>query len=182
MTRSIPILLAAIALAGGVGACGADGGGTDAAGDRAGALRDASLRFARCMRENGVDMPDPKLDENGVTIADGGEESQGPGGGVPSRRFRAAEEKCRRHLRNVKPPQLSEKQQEEFKQQALAHARCMRDNGVDVPDPTFSEDGGALVNIGPDSGINIDSPAFKRAQERCRDLMAGPRGSAGGES
>ena len=182
MRRSISILLAASALAAGLGGCGSDGGGTANA-DRARELRDASLKFARCMRENGVDMPDPKTDENGLIIADGGDASTGPGGGTPSSRFRAAEEKCRKHLKDVKPPQLSEEQQREFRQQALAHAKCMRDNGVDFPDPTFSEDGGALVDIGPDSGIDPDSPTFKRADAKCRDLGGLPgAGSAGSGS
>jgi len=180
MTRSIPVLLVATALAAGVGACGGDaaaGGG----GDRAADLRDAGLNFARCMRENGIDMPDPKTDENGVIIAEPGDgQAMGADGGAPSRRFRVAEEKCRKHLEDVKPPQLSPEQQREFRRQALAHARCMRANGVDFPDPTFSDDGGALVNIGPDSGIDPSSPTFQRAQQKCRDLMGGPMG--GGRS
>ena len=185
MTRSIPILLAATALATGVGACGG-GEGDSRSGDRAGELRDAGIKFARCMRENGVDMPDPKTDENGVTIANGSDESTGPNGGQPSSRFRAAEQKCREHLKDVKPPQLSPEQAKEFKQRALAHAKCMRDNGVNFPDPRFSEDGGALVDIGPGSGLDPSSPAFQRAQERCRELEGGPGGggaaAAGGGS
>ena len=183
MRRTIPILLVATVLATGVGACGGDGGGGTGNADRAGELRESGLEFARCMRENGVDMPDPKTDENGVTIANGGAESMGVNGGRPSSRLRAAEEKCRKHLRDVKPPQMSAEQQKEFRQQALAHAKCMRDNGVDFPDPKFPEEGGALVDIGPGSGIDPSSPTFKRADEQCRELMGGPGGGrAGGAS
>ena len=179
MTRSIPVLLAVAALAVPLGACGGDGGGETSGGSRASDLRDAGLKFARCMRENGIDMPDPKTDENGVIIAEG-DEGVGLEGGQASSRFRAAEQECRKHLEDVKPPQLSPEQQKEFRQQALAHAKCMRENGVNFPDPKFSDDGGAVVDIGPGSGIDPDSPTFKRAQEKCRELEGGPALAGGG--
>ena len=178
MTRRIPILLATTALAAGLGACGGAEGGEGTNGDRATAARDAGIAFARCMRANGVDMPDPQVDENGVMIAEPGD-GQAPGadGGAPSGRFRAAEQRCRKHLEDLEPPQLSPEQTKEFRRQALAHARCMREHGVDFPDPAFSEDGGAIVDIGPGSGLNPDSPAFRRAEARCRDLAGGPGGA-----
>ncbi len=170
MTRRIPILLAVTALAG-LSACGGDDG--TAGGAKANDLRDAALDYARCMREQGVDMPDPKTDENGVILADGGEPRA-----VNSARFADADEQCRKHLDAVEPPKLSEGEQEDFKRQALAHAKCMRDHGVDFPDPTFGEDGGAMVDIGPDSGLDPSSPTFKRAQEACQDLMGRPGGGS----
>ena len=177
MTRRIPILLAATALAAGAGACG--GGARGEAADSAREMRDAALSYARCMREHGVDMPDPKTDENGVILETGGGDPNA-GGGATARRAGAADAACRKHLDDAKPPALSAEQEQEFKRQALRHAKCMRDNGVDFPDPSFGEDGGAVVDIGPDSGLNPSSPAFRRAQERCRTLMGGP--GAGGTS
>ena len=60
----------------------------------------------------------------------------------------AADAACRKYLEAVKPPELSEAQQKEFKEAALAHARCMRENGIaNFPDPTFDENGGAQVRI-----------------------------------
>ncbi len=179
MPRSIPILLAASVLAAGLGACGGEGGGRPSA-DRAAELRDAGLRFARCMRANGVDVPDPKTDERGVTIVEGGD--AGPGAGRPSARLRTAERRCRRHLDDAEPPKLSAEEQQDFRRQALAHARCMRRNGVDFPDPAFSEDGGARVNLGPGSGLDPSSPAFRRAEARCRALMHGPGAGPGSGS
>ena len=171
MTRRIPIILAVTAVAG-LSACGGDdggsGGGTTAAG-----LRDAALDYARCMREHGVDMPDPRTDENGVVLTDGHEAA-----GTGSARFGDADDACRKHLDDVEPPALSEDEREDFERQALAHARCMRDHGVDFPDPSFGEDGGAVVDIGPDSGLDPRSPAFKRAQDACRDLMGRPGGGS----
>ena len=48
----------------------------------------------------------------------------------------------------IKAPELSEEQQAEFKQAALANARCMREHGIDnFPDPAFDENGGAQIRI-----------------------------------
>lgn len=185
MNRSIPILLAAATLATGFGACGGQSGADKEQGGKSADLRDAGIDYARCMRASGVDMPDPKTDENGVIIATGEGDETGTGVNPRSSRFRTADEKCRKHLEDVEPPQLSPEQAREFKQQALGHARCMRDNGVNFPDPQFSDDGGAVVDIGPDSGLDPRSPAFQRAQEKCRKLEGGPVGggqAAGGES
>ncbi len=177
MTRRIPTLLAAGALAaGGLAACGGD----DDPGRATADARDAGIAFARCMRANGVDMPDPRTDEHGVVIAEPGDgQALGAGGGRPSQRFRTAERRCRGHLEDLEPPQLSPEQTREFRRQALAHARCMREQGVPFPDPSFSDDGSAVVDIGPGSGLDPRSPAFRRAQERCRALAGGPGGGAG---
>jgi hypothetical protein len=52
---------------------------------------------------------------------------------------------------------------------ALAFARCMRDNGVpDYPDPDSSGRFGA----GHDA-FDRDAPAFKAANEKCRELLPG---------
>ncbi|MEV0661374.1 hypothetical protein ACIBI3_06700 [Actinomadura luteofluorescens] len=49
---------------------------------------------------------------------------------------------------------------------AVAFAKCMRENGVEkFPDPSG---GGAMIS--KDSGIDVESPEFKKAQEACKDL------------
>jgi hypothetical protein len=46
----------------------------------------------------------------------------------------------------------------------------MRADGVpNFPDPT----GGGGIQISSSSGINVDSPAFKAAQSKCRHLLPG---------
>ena len=131
------------------------------------------LDFARCMRENGVDMPDPQFDGGRVTMRAGGP-------GMNPEKMRAAEQACAKYRDKVKSPEMSAEQSAEFKKQALAHSRCMRENGVDMPDPQFDEDGGAQMRL--PRGINPKSDKFKRAQEACRDTMPkGPtQSSAGG--
>jgi hypothetical protein len=65
----------------------------------------------------------------------------------------------------------------------LAFAQCMRDNGVDMQDPTFDADGNlASGGIGPDSGVDMRDDAAQTAMTECGDLIAdiGPGGGNGG--
>lgn len=116
------------------------------------------LEFARCMRENGVEMPDPGPDNEGGVRFRFGE-------GTDPKKAEAALEKCRQHLPNGgERPQLSPEQQEKLRE----YAKCMRDNGVTgFPDP--SADGGIRIDRNA-LKINPDDPTFKAAQEKCRDL------------
>jgi hypothetical protein len=70
----------------------------------------------------------------------------------------------------MKPPELSEEQEQKFKDAALEHARCMRDHGIDFPDPTFSEGGGATIKLGKGS-VDPNDPDFKAAEKECREIM-----------
>ena len=92
----------------------------------------------------------------------------------------AANEACQHLLEGVvqefERPDMSEMQD-----QMLAFAQCMRDNGVDMPDPEFSEDGGVTIFGGPgDEGraIEIDpsDPTFQEAQEACNEIFGGQGG------
>jgi len=153
-------LLAAAAL--GIAACGDDA--EDPAANAASSedkTRQAQLEFAECMREQGVDFPDPK--------ADGGIEVQ-----VKSKAegeaFQAASEACK-EFREAARPELSEADQQEFKERALEHARCMREHGIDMPDPEFSAEGGARMRLDRASGVDPESPEFQAAQEECGSDM-----------
>ena len=93
------------------------------------------VKFAQCMRENGVNIPDPKDDGSGGMMieampADGG----GEGGAPDMEKMNAANEACKKHLPNggeLKPP--SPEQQDKMRKDA----KCMRDKGYDWPDPNF---------------------------------------------
>jgi hypothetical protein len=67
-------------------------------------------------------------------------------------------------------------------QQWLDFAQCMRDNGVDMQDPTFDADGNlASGGIGPNSGVDFRSDSVRTALTACRDKMpAGGPGGGGG--
>jgi hypothetical protein len=56
----------------------------------------------------------------------------------------------------------------------LEWAQCMRDNGVDVADPTVDADGNPqFAPPGGDSGIDPQSEEFQAAGEACNSLLEG---------
>jgi hypothetical protein len=139
---------------------------------------DAILAFAECMRDHGVDMPDPQVGPNG-------EVSIGIAGGVggPDRaEMQAAHEACQGLMEGAlgEPQELTPEQKDAM----LAFAQCMRDNGVDMPDPQFQSGGAVMIGPGPDGGsgpkLDPESPVFQAAEDACRDLMGEfGRGGAG---
>src|SRR5512133_2933602 len=126
------------------------GGGSD--------RRQAALDFARCMRQHGINMPDPKFNGNGITQ----EFKARPGQrGPDDPKFKAAQQACQKYLPNGGQPTKPNPQEQ---QQMLAFARCMRQHGINIPDP--KPDGGIEIKGGP--GVNPDSPTFTAAQQACQ--------------
>jgi hypothetical protein len=117
-------------------------------------------QFAACMRENGVDMPDPGDDGDGHFQIKIGE-----GDGPPPDRatVEAAQAKCKQYLPNGGvPPKLDAEQLEN----ARKMSQCMRDNGItNFPDP--DPNGMIRIEGGPGSpgGMDPQDPAFQAAQE-----------------
>lgn len=160
------ILLAALAATASL-AVAACGGESPAAGSGAGGTRGidaktkkAMLNFAKCMREHGVDMPDPKFNEGG------GVQMLQKEGANPEK-ARAAQQACQHFQDEVKPPPMSEAQQAEAKKRALANSRCMREHGINFPDPQFDADGRMTMKLDGSSGIDPKDPKFQAAQKAC---------------
>lgn len=169
-TKALLPLLTCAVLA--LAACGSDDSASGGA-DRAESNRDAALKFARCMRENGIDMPDPTTSEGGG-IRLGGPGSAQEADPPSPETMRRAEEACRQYLGSMKPPERSEEDVQEFKERALAHARCMREEGLDFPDPEFGEDGTMMMHRGKTGdGLDPNSPKFREALETCREKTGG---------
>jgi len=141
----------------------------------------AFLDFAACMREHGVDMPDPEISTAGGGFAFG-ITVQGEAGeeGLPNnaeiQKMQEADQACRHFLegavQSFERPDMSEMQD-----QMLAFAQCMREHGVDMPDPEFSEDGGVTIFGGPgDPGMDPSDPVFQEANEACNEIFGGGPG------
>jgi hypothetical protein len=66
----------------------------------------------------------------------------------------------------------------EMQDQMLAFSQCMRDHGIDYPDPEFTEDGGITMSIGPgdEGGLDPSDPGFQEAQEACQEIFGGGLG------
>ena len=173
-TRSVTALIAAAASSF-VVACGGEAETpTQPAADK---NKQAMLDYASCMRENGIDMPDPKFEGDRVTQRIGG-----PGQKINPDDMRAAEKACAKYQDAIEPPELSDEEAAEFKQAALKNARCMREHGVEkFPDPTFDENGGAQIRMSKGMGIDPEDPAFKKAMKACEDKMPGAGTTSAGE-
>jgi len=149
----------------------------------------AGLDFARCMREHGVDMPDSQAGGGGfIMVGPTDSSDSGPGEPMAGRalpeELAEADEACR-HLLDDLIQDGGGPMDAEAQDKALAFAKCMREHGVDMPDPDFSGGGGGFsVRIGRDSGdgggIDPGSQTFKDAQKACGSLF-GPGGPGAGE-
>jgi hypothetical protein len=110
---------------------------------------EALLDWAQCMRDEGVDIPDPQVTEDGGVIIGGGAEApdgddEGTDGDAPPALDREAMEAAMETCGEPPggPSELSEEELAERQDQALEFAQCMRDEGIeDFPDPDLSEQG-----------------------------------------
>ena len=138
---------------------------------------DAMLKFAECMREQGVDVPDPTAG-GGIHV---------DGRGVPQEQMEAAQAACQKWMDMAEPEDGGEPLTEEEKQSFLDMAACMRERGWNYPDPTF--DGGRVtqkIEKGEGEG-NLpqpEDPAFKKDTEQCSSEagMEPPGEGAGGST
>ena len=149
---------------------------------------EAALQFAKCMRDHGVDVPDPVSIDSPGGKTGGGVAIQingGPNGSNPidSTTLDAANKACQPIMENAAgsfdPP--SPEEQEKAKEQALAFAKCMREHGVDMPDPQFTDTGGITQVFGATTGSgppsDKDPKALQAASEACG--QGGPGGGFG---
>jgi hypothetical protein len=144
--------------------------------------QDAALAFARCMRENGVDMPDPKV----TTGTDGGVSIDQQGGAPVSKdKMEAANKVCQHFMAAAGPGGPGGHISAEDLDKLLQFAKCMREHGIDMPDP--NGDGGIVFKV-DNSGSNTvgkgigspDDPKFQAAQTACKEFLPGKPSLSGG--
>ncbi len=141
---------------------------------------EAILAFARCMRDNGVsDFPDPELDANGNLRFFGG----GPPDdlGVDEATLEAAFDECspliEGIIQNFRDVDVSE-----LEDTFLEFAGCMREQGIEMPDPDFSQGfgPGAGGRAGIFGDLDPQDPEFQAAAEECQGIFEGGFGPGGG--
>jgi hypothetical protein len=188
MTRS-PLLLLAVGAALLLGACGSsddNGGSGSSAKSQQDKAFEGALEYAKCMREHGIDMPDPQR------VGSGGIKMTQKGGPGSKAKMDAANKDCQKYMVKGGGKAPSAAEQAKAKDAMLAYAKCMRAHGVDMPDPKFSSNGGGTTfqlggpgnKGGSTGGPNPDSPTFKAADEACHSKLAdiernGPGGDGG---
>lgn len=163
MTRSTHPLLALLAAAFAVlalAACGSDSSG-DSSTSSASSDEEKAMAFQNCLKESGVDI-EVSADGGLMMRTRVGRPSSGSDGPDD---IGPAMDDCREKT-GWAPRPPSEEQRAEMRDRALAFAQCMRENGVDVPDP--AADGRMTMRI------EGNRAAFERASEEC----GGPGGAA----
>lgn len=124
--------------------------------------KDAALKFAQCMRQNGIDTPDPKADGAMTIKADKNTDKA---------KLEKAMKSCQHFMQDsgigaaAKDPK--------FHDALVKYAACMRAHGVNMPDPnadgTFEvKNDDAKGKSGKTSmGMGGDDPASKA----CKNLL-----------
>jgi hypothetical protein len=155
---------AIIAIAGAAIVLSACGGAEPSAEDAQANAQDAALEYAGCMRDHGIDMPDPQPGESGNFSFQGGNFDP------ESAAFRAASDACDPILQQA-VPEGERPDSADFQDKLHERAKCMRDKGYDVPEPqgqnepsldSATEESGESV-----SDPQIDDPEFQRAMTEC---------------
>jgi hypothetical protein len=137
------------------------GGGNNTA-----ATRQQAVKFAECMRANGVrSFPDP--DASGTFTIDG--IANGSSVDPSSAAFEQAIAACK----DLEPPGfMGHKRSAQEQEAALKFAQCIRDNGVkDFPDPT--EDSPLVDTRRIPSAAGNGISRINAAMQKCRDLAEG---------
>ena len=118
------------------------------------------LDFAQCMREEGINFPDPTFDIDGNPQFDNLEIEN-------EEEFESAFENCEDILRNALPEQfdLDPEVEAALVDASLEFSQCMRDQGIDFPDPKPGEFGFFAFR---DADIDFSSEAVQEAFEICQ--------------
>lgn len=131
----------------------------------------AELAHAQCMRDHGINWPDPEyIDGEWELNLDESVDLESPA-------FVEAETECAPLRRDGGPDAggvdnpADRAQQEADMEAMLAFASCMREQGIEFPDPQMDDEGNVSGPAGPMDG---DWEAFDTAREACEDDTGQP--------
>jgi len=203
--RAAPALLAGLVLAASLAACGgATGPGNDgvvslaspsaAPGASTGPAasvdpEDAMRAFSACMKEHGVDVQVAVVADGSTSGTIGGPTvgSSGPGTAADPqagtaeefdpKKMEEADKACRDLLPSGMMGDPNATIPPEQVEQMLGFAKCMREHGIDFPDPQFSGNG-MSIQVGGDGGDGAQamdpmSETFQAAQKACGSELPG---------
>ena len=122
-----------------------------------------ALKWAQCMRDHGVDAPDPTQD-GAVTIK---------GQALDQQQMQDAMNACKQYQPKGGngPGRIDQKTLD----QLTKFAQCMRDHGIPMQDPKTSGGGVQITTGGQGAGgegaVDPNSDQFQQAQQACQHLM-----------
>ena len=130
----------------------------------------ALINFSACMRDQGMDFPDPIVGADGYPRFDFANPED-----INRDALFEAGEACREHLEGVVLG-LPDFDTAEFNDTFLEYAACMRENGFEeIPDRIDF----AAIMRGEELSIDPTDPDFIAADEQCRDIFAEFRAGIG---
>lgn len=135
----------------------ASGGGNDGGVSEEGKKADQAFEHRKCLREHGLDVPEPKPGEKGVGLTIGGD---GMSKEKMEQAFKACQAKAGGAGFGKEPTQAD-------KDKALAYARCMRENGFNMPDPKFEGGGQQALPIPQ----GAEKQKFEKAAKACEGVV-----------
>jgi hypothetical protein len=167
MSRTLWPLAALAMLAVIVAGCGNGSAGTGSGGNSTAATHEKAVKFAECMRANGVSaFPDPNA--SGELTIDA--VANGSSLDTDTAAFKQAMSACK----GLEPPGFTGgKVTDQQRKARLKFAQCIRDNGVkDFPDPANDEplvDTNRIPSAATPAGMTILNAAI----QKCRGFVGG---------
>jgi len=160
----VPVLVLAVAACGsskkdsGIATAGGAGSGGTPSATASLSSDERALKFAQCMRDHGIDMPDPGKDGSSIVGKDAASKDK----------LDAATAACRQYMPDG--GELGKASAEQI-EQARKFAQCMREHGIaKFPDPQAD---GRMDTQG--AGIDPEDTAYQAAEEACAALQPRPR-------
>ncbi|MEU3749170.1 MULTISPECIES: hypothetical protein [Streptomyces] len=137
-------------------ACTADGGAKDGGEGVSDEVKqaDQALEHRKCLREQGLDVPEPKPGEQGVGLTIGGD-------GMSKEKMEKAFKACQGKGGGAG---MGKELTQADKDKMIKYAQCMRKNGFDMPDPEFG--GGGMTAARP-IPQGAEAKKFEKADKAC---------------
>jgi hypothetical protein len=178
MTRYL-LILAGVAGALALGACGGkDANNSPTPGSGQDKAFDGALKFSKCMRQHGINLPDPQREGPGKIRLGGPGKFGGPGRGPDDPKLKVAQSACEKYLNAGGGRPVDAATRAKMQDAFVAYAGCMRGHGINMPDPKSGSGGiGFRVQSGKGTGgptgPGPDSPVFRAADKACHRFLAG---------
>ncbi|MFZ4271337.1 hypothetical protein ACOZFM_01350 [Streptomyces arboris] len=149
------VVLSATACSGDGGDGTKDGGSASATKNTEKTKEDQALEHRKCLREQGLNIPEPKPGENGMGVTiDGGSKGK--------KEMEKAFKACQDKAVGGGPKELTQAEKDKM----VAFARCMRKNGFDMPDPKFE---GGMAQAMPAMKPQ-EMKKFEKANKACESV------------
>jgi hypothetical protein len=135
------------------------GGGGAAGMAKTDEIGKAAVEFARCMRDHGYPVSDPTFDQDGLPQFGGAQTDI-----VKNEEYDNIRRTCLAPLTAAYQAAGVPNKKEINPDELLGFARCMREHGIDIPDPTAEDPLSIPKNA-------FTSPAWEPAKQACGSLL-----------